>query len=158
MVLEIPPLGELRRSHGLRVGRARRVRAMQAQMPYRLAAISDPLLQGEDAIPDDTLDTGASILDLIIKAYTEGTAHVMRCDAYRNETAANTAGRVPIDEPVRQLHVWVPGGVPREVEVSDMATILEEPRLILYTVSSIRTDRLNYVSALTLDTFAHRGE
>lgn len=127
-------------------------------MPYRLVAISDPLLQGEDSIPDDTLDTGASILDLILKAYVEDTARVMRCDLYRNESAANTAGRVPIDEPVRQLHLVVPGGVPVGVEVSDMATILEEPRLILYTISSIRTDRLNYVSAVTLDTFAHRGE
>ena len=158
MTTPIMPIGPLPRTRALRVGRERRVRNLERRLPYEMVIIPDPLLvEGEAAIGDDQPNAARAVLNLVYRAYLNGTATVLRCDFRRVDSISRNTGRVPTDEPSDYLDAFISGRPPESVQVTDVATILQEERQGVYTIASMTQDRWGYTTTMRLETFAHRG-
>ena len=158
----------LSRSREISVGRQRRVQEMKDRMPFTMCTIPDPLLhrrlENEEGDPswreivqDDEPNDSKAVTNFIWHEYSGGRAGLYECDISRSGSPARSGGREPTDEPREMLTAIVPGGLPFYVKVTDVCIFLEEPEQRIYTIIGIQTDRLEYISNVQLEEFAHRA-
>ena len=145
----------LRRNKEIRVGRERRVAAMQRRMPFTLVTIPDPLIT--DEIQDDEPNDSQAVTNFIWNEYLNGRSRNYPCEIARRGNLARQGGAQPTDEPHAVLSVSVPGEIPFSVKISDVAILLEEPQQRIYTIIRISADRLSYMTTIEMEEFAHRA-
>ena len=156
-VIEIPPIGPLPRSRAQKVGRERRLRSLNKRLAYRLVIVPDPLLINEAKKYIGEISDNEFLLNTLRQLWLEGRATELRCDFHRRFNINRSGGREPTDEPVQHILAQTTGDKPMAVNITDVATILEEPGEGLYTIINIATDRLKYNTTYTLEEFGHRA-
>ena len=145
----------LARNREVRVGRRHRVDALAKRMPFTMVTIPDPLIT--DSIQDDEPNDALAVTNYLWNEYLNDRARLFGCELSRRGTPARSGGREPSDEPHAIVNAIIPGGIPAEVKITDIALFLEEPEQRIYTIIDINTDRLEYVSRLALEEFGHRS-
>ena len=145
----------LSRSREIRVGRTHRVEALTRRMPFTIVIIPDPLVT--ERVQDDEPNDSRAVTNYLWNEYINRRARTFRCEVARRGAPARSGGREPYDEPHDTLDVTIPGYLPFVVKITDVCLLLEEPEQRIYTIIGINTDRLGYISRLSLEEFAHRS-
>ena len=156
-VQSIPSIGRIPRTRQMEVGRLRRVNALRRRMPYRMVVHYDPLLLDERLVQDDDPNDRQVLYNYLVNAWYQNQGHEIRCDFNRQINPSRTGGVQPTDEPSHRVGIIVPGEIPEEIRVTDIATILELHEQPLYTIIHIGHDRLRYITNITLEEYGHRS-
>ena len=128
---------------------------MKRRMPLTIIITHDPLLTGE--VQDDEPNDSNAVTNYLWNEYLNERTHNFRCESWRSGGPARQGGREPSDEPHSQIAVHIPGAIPFDVKITDVAVFLEEPEQRVYTIVNLNTDRLEYAALLNMEEFGHRA-
>ena len=147
--------------------------ALAAEMPYTILIRHDPRANERFFDPKKLNDSNA-IYDLMENAWgdteeeKEATETARKpCQVSRRSVPYVEGGPAPADDYNDIWDVVVPGGVPDEVRVSQVAILqrradlvgvvqLDEPLRTVYSITAIGQDRLKYIARITMVVYGLR--